>query len=73
MRAVGDTCGALTQAVPLLLDYLAGAGWAWMHEGRKYHILAITLAVVSGVRGPALPRATQLRGCASLAAVPLFL
>jgi len=34
----------------LYLLYLAGAGWAWMHEGRKYHILALSLAVVSGVR-----------------------
>ena len=46
--------GLLAAGVALLyLLYLAGAGWAWMHEGRKYHILAITLAVVSGVRGPA--------------------
>jgi hypothetical protein len=34
----------------LYLLYLAGAGWAWMHEGRKYHILAISVAAVSGVR-----------------------
>lgn len=65
--------GLLAAGVALLyLLYLAGAGWAWMHEGRKYHILAITLAVVSGVRGPVMQRAPTPCGCVwrALSATP---
>jgi hypothetical protein len=34
----------------LYICYLGSGVWAWRHEGRRYHIAAICVACVSGVR-----------------------
>jgi hypothetical protein len=50
-RAARATRGLLALGALILYGIYVGSGvWAWRHEGRKYHIIAMCIAAVSGVR-----------------------